>query len=207
MPVYIPGQFSFITFFLPHISGEEHPFTIASSPSRPAFLEFIVRTTGDWTCKLNNLRPGDKVVIHGPFGLFSHMGLPERKEIIMIAGGIGITPMLSMLRHMADHNDQRKITLIWSNKTQKHIVLPNEFQNLAAQLSGLRIIHILTRDREFTGEKGRLDRPKLKKLISDCSNLSAIFVCGPNQMMKEVRNSLISLGFSKRMIFMERFSL
>jgi predicted ferric reductase len=207
MPAYMPGQFSFITFLSSHISTEEHPFTIASSPTTASFLEFIVRTTGDWTGKLNHLRPGDKVVIHGPFGHFSHLRLSAKKEIIMIAGGIGITPMLSMLRYMADYDDQRKITLIWSNKTQKHIIRPQEIQNLEARLKGLRIFHVLTRDPEFSGEKGRLDRLKLKKLISDCSISSAIFLCGPNQMMKEVHNALVSLGFQKRMIFMERFSL
>jgi ferredoxin-NADP reductase len=125
----------------------------------------------------------------------------------MIAGGIGITPMLSMLRFMAGSNDQRKITLIWSNQARKHIIFPEEFQNLEAQLKGLRIFHVLTRDPEFSGEKGRLDRPKLKRLTSKCSRSSATFVCGPNRMMKEVHRCLVSMGFPRRMIFMERFSL
>ena len=207
MPAYVPGQFSFITIFSAHISKEEHPFTIASAPTRKDFLEFIVRTTGDWTGQLKNIQPGNRVLMNGPFGLFSYLQLPAKKEIIMIAGGIGITPLLSMLRYMADNNDQRKITLIWSNQTRKHIILPGEFQRLAAQLKRLRTFHVLTRDSEFSGEKGRLDRPKLKRLISDCSRSSAIFVCGPNGMMKEVHHSLVSLRFPKRMIFMERFSL
>ena len=207
MPAYVPGQFSFITVLSPPIAREEHPFTIASSPTESSFVEFIVRTTGDWTGQLNHLQPEDKVVMQGPFGHFSHLRLPAKNEIIMIAGGIGITPMLSMLRYMAHHNDPRKITLIWSNKTQKHIILPHEFQNLEVQLNGLRILHVLTRDPEFSGEKGRLDRPGLKRLISDCSHSAAIFVCGPDQMMKDVFNSLVSLGFPKRMIFMERFRL
>ena len=207
IPAYTPGQFCFITFLSSHISKEEHPFSIASSPTKTSFLEFIVRTTGDWTRNFNNLRPGDRIFMHGPFGLFSHLRFPTRKEIIMIAGGIGITPMLSMLRHMADHNDQRKITLIWSNKTQKHVILPREFQNLHVRLNGLRIFHVLTRDPEYTGEQGRLDEQKLKRLISDCNISSAIFVCGPDQMMKEVRNSLLSLGFPNHMILIEQFSL
>jgi predicted ferric reductase len=207
IPAYIAGQFGFITILAPHVSNEEHPFTIASSPTRPACLEFIIRTTGDWTRQLKNLQPQDRVLINGPFGLFSHLRLSEKKEIVMIAGGIGITPMLSMLRYMADHNDQRKITLIWSNRTQKHIFFPHEFQNLAAQLKSLRIVHVLTRAPEYTAEKGRLDRPRLKRILSACSLSSAIFVCGPDQMMKEVYNSLITIGFRRRMIFMERFSL
>jgi predicted ferric reductase len=207
MPVYLPGQFSFITIFSHHISREEHPFSIASTPTRPSHLEFIVRTTGDWTRELKSLEPGGRVLMNGPFGQFSHLRLPADKEIIMIAGGIGATPMLSMLRYMADRHDRRKITLIWSNQTHKHIIFPHELQKLAVQLIGLRIFHILTREPEDSGEKGRLDRAALKRLLSDCSNLSAIFICGPHQMMKEVHNHLISIGFSQRMIFMERFSL
>ena len=207
MPAYLPGQFSFITVFSPHISREEHPFTIASALNWPASFEFVVRTTGDWTGQLKNLRPGDRVLMHGPFGLFSYLQLPEEKEIIMIAGGIGVTPMLSMLRHMADRNDRRKITLIWSNQTRKHIIMQPEFRNLEAKLKGLRIFYILTRDPEYRGEKGRLDRLKLKRLISDCGNSSAVFVCGPDQMMKEICGFLSSLGYPRHMIFTERFSL
>ncbi len=207
MPAYLPGQFSFATFFAPHISREEHPFSIASTPTTPAVLEFIVRTTGDWTGQLKNIQPGDRVALNGPFGLFSHLRLSAKKEIIMIAGGIGITPLLSMLRYMADRNDQRKITLIWSNRSREHIVLPHEIQRLAAQIKALRIVHVMTRDDEYSGEKGRLDRSKLKKLISDCGLSPAVFICGPDQMMKEVKQSLVYLGFPKRMIFMERFSL
>ena len=146
-------------------------------------------------------------MLNGPFGLFSHLQLPAKKEIIMIAGGIGITPMLSMLRYMADCNDQREITLIWSNQTRKHIIFPDEFQSLEALLKGLRIFHVLTRDPEFRGETGRLDQPKLKRLLSDCSRSAIIFVCGPDEMMKEVHRCLVSLNFPRCMIFMERFSL
>lgn len=207
MPAYLPGQFSFITLTSTHVSSEEHPFTIASSPTGPAGLEFVVRTTGDWTGQLKNLQPQDRVCIDGPFGLFSHLLLSEQKEIIMIAGGIGVTPMLSMLRHMADHNDQRKITLIWSNQTANNIILPHEFESLAGPLKGLRIVHVLTRAPEYSGEQGHLDRPKLKRLLSNSSRSSAVFVCGPAQMMQDVYSRLVSLGFQRQMIFMERFSL
>ncbi len=207
IPAYLPGQFGFITPLSAHVSAEEHPFTIASSPTRPECLEFIVRTTGDWTAQLPNLQPQERVLVNGPFGQLSHLLLSEPKEIIMIAGGIGITPMLSMLRYMADHDDQRKITLIWSNQTPSHIILPPEFENLAGQLKGLRIVHVMTRALEYSGERGRLDRLKLKRLLADCSTAAAVFVCGPDQMMKDVYNCLVSLGFRRQMIFMERFSL
>ena len=207
LPVYLPGQFGFITPLSGDVSSEEHPFTIASSPTDPDALEFIVRTSGDWTAQLKHLQLQDRVLLDGPFGLFSHLGLAGQTEIIMIAGGIGITPMLSMLRYMADDDDQRKITLIWSNQTPEHIVLPRAFEKLTVRLKGLRIEHVMTRALEYTGEQGRLDRPRLKRLLSDCSRTAAVFVCGPDQMMKAVRHGLVSLGFERRMVFMERFSL
>jgi predicted ferric reductase len=207
LPAYLPGQFSFISFPSARVSNEEHPFSIASSPAQSDALEFIVRTTGDWTAQLNNLQPQDRIYLDGPYGLFSHLRLAEPQELILIAGGIGITPMLSMLRYMADRNDPRTITLLWSNQTPDHIVLPDVFENLAAELKGLRIVHVMTRAPEYNGEQGRLDGPKLKGLLADCSRSAAVLVCGPDQMMKAVRTSLVSLGFQRQLIFMERFSL
>lgn len=207
IPTYLPGQFGFITLSSTHVSSEEHPFTIASSPRESDGFEIVVRTTGDWTAQLDKLQPQDRILFDGPFGLFSHLRVTEQKELIMIAGGIGITPMLSMLRYMAQQDDRRKMTLIWSNQTPDHIVLPDAFKNLAAQLKGLRIVHVMTRANQYSGEQGRLDRPKLKRLLSDCSRSAAVFICGPDQMMKDIHTELVSLGFKRRMIFMERFSL
>jgi len=207
LPAYLPGQFGFFSFSCEAVASEEHPFTIASSPTEADGLEILVRTSGDWTAQLKHLQPQDRVLLDGPYGLFSHLRFADQKEIIMIAGGIGITPLLSMLRYMADYDDPRKITLIWSNQTPDHIVLSHAFENLTEQLKGLRIVHVLTRAHEYSGEKGRLDRPRLKRLLADCSTAAAVFVCGPDQMMKAVRSFLVSLGFERRMIFMERFSL
>jgi predicted ferric reductase len=207
LPGYLPGQFGFITVSSDRVSSEEHPFTIASSPAEPKALEFIVRTTGDWTAQLPNLRPQDGVLFDGPYGLFGHLPISKQTEIIMIAGGIGITPMLSMLRYMAESDNQRKITLLWSNQTPDHIVLPDAFEKLAAQLKGLHIVHVMTRASGYSGERGRLDRSKLKRFLSGCSRSAAVMICGPDHMMQDVRLHLVSLGFQRRMIFMERFIL
>ena len=203
----MPGQFGFITPMSSHVPREEHPFTIASSPTQPKALEFIVRTTGDWTAQLKNLQPKESVLIDGPFGLFSHLQVTGQQEIIMIAGGIGITPMLSMLRYMADVHDERKITLLWSNQTPHRLVYPNEIQEINAQLKGLRVVHLITRTPKYKSDIGRLDSMRLNSLLTDCSRTSAVFVCGPYKMMTAVHAGLVSLGFQRRMIFMEQFRL
>ena len=204
---YIPGQFAFISFTSPHVSKEEHPFTISSTPSRGPNLQFTIRSFGDWTNTMSRLRREDKAFVGGPFGDFGHLRLPESREFIMVAGGIGITPMLSMLRFMADVNDDRKITLIWSNRTRKHMVYPDEFSELEERLAGLSIIHVLTREPRYDGEKGRLDEAKFERLLSGCSKQSTVFTCGPPDMMKDTYWALRRIGFPRRFICMERFSL
>jgi ferredoxin-NADP reductase len=166
-----------------------------------------VRTTGDWTAQLKKLQPKESVLIDGPFGLFSHLQVADQQEIIMIAGGIGITPMLSMLRYMADVNDGRKVTLLWSNQTPQRLVYPDEFQKLKEQLKGLRVVHLITRAPKYKGDTGPLDSTRLNSLLADCSRSSAVFICGPDKMMTAIHAGLVSLGFQRQMIFMERFRL
>ena len=198
-----PGQFAFITINSKNISGEEHPFTIAASPTGHPDLEFVIRTSGDWTKKIGHVTPGDKISIDGPYGLFTHLRCPEAPEIVMIAGGIGITPMLAMLRFMADTFDERKITLVWSNRTTEHIILPDEFADLEYRLPGLRIIQLLT----DTPESKQLDQAGLQEILANTSRNAPVFLCGPPQMMRDIKNALATLGFPKKMIFTERFSL
>jgi predicted ferric reductase len=204
---YIPGQFAFLTFISEHIADEEHPYTISSTPTRPSSLQFNIRCSGDWTRHIGRLRIGDKARIDGPYGRFSHLSLTGQGDLVMIAGGIGITPMLSMLRYMADVNDPRRISLIWSNRAKEDVILPDEFRDFEQRLKGLEMTQIFTREPGETGKKGRLDRNRLQKLLSGCSKESRFFLCGPPKMMQAVHRALIQLGFPSHAIHMEQFRL
>ena len=204
---YIPGQFAFITLVSENLPTEEHPFTISSSPSRPDALQFVIRSQGDWTLNIHRLKAGDPVFIDGPYGRFSHRVCPGNDPMIMIAGGIGITPMLSMLRYMADRDDQRQILLIWSNKAKEYIVFPEEFKHLECVLQGLKINHVITRGRSGGHEKGRLDKTKLESLLEGFSRKSIVFICGPFKMMKEISRNLKKIGFSSGRVYKEEFGL
>ena len=204
---YIPGQFAFVTIKSKNVSSEEHPFTISSTPSRPGSLQFSIRCSGDWTSLIGHLKPGDTFFIDGPYGHFSYLFRSNATEYIMIAGGIGITPMLSMLRHMADNGETRRVTLIWSNRTREDIVFADEFEELEHRLQGLRIIHVFTRQAGSLGTIGRLNQNMLDKLLSGCSRKIPVFVCGPPLMMDEVRRGLVRIGYSHGLILTEEFSL
>lgn len=204
---YRPGQFAFLSFKSTRIPGEEHPFTISSTPTRPLMLEFTIRASGDWTKKIKDLLKMDRAYVHGPFGLYGHLDINTINEMVMIAGGIGITPMLSILRYLFDTMDRRRILLIWSNRTQKQVVYPYEFQELENTLPGLEIIHVLTRETGYEGETGRLEKETLKRLLAGQSRDSVVLVCGPPQMMVAVKDALLDLGFPRGSVYTERFEI
>lgn len=202
---YMPGQFAILSFNSAHISQEPHPFTVSSSPTRTESIEFTIRTSGDWTRKLDGLEIGDRAMVQGPFGRFSHLAIAPRRTIVMIAGGIGITPMLSMLRYMSDTGDHRQTTLIWSNQTPDHLFSGRELDALSDQLTDFRWIPIFTREKGKIGHFGRLDKQKLESMLQPHGRDAAIFLCGPPAMIQQVRKDLTRLGFPKRSIHFEAF--
>ena len=204
---YLPGQFAFVSLQSGALSSEEHPFTISSSPTRRKSLQFFIHCSGDWTNGISRLKRGDTAAIDGPYGHFSHLLHGHGKELIMVAGGIGITPMLSMLRYLADVRDCRLITLVWSNRTEADRVVVAEFEELASQLKGLRIFYLYTRARGGTNGSTRLNREKLQELLNGCHREAAVFICGPPSMMQDVRRMLLQIGFRRRLVFSEKFSL
>lgn len=207
VPDYFPGQFAFLKFISKHISAEEHPFTISSTPTRPLNLQFTIRCSGDWTGGISRLRSGDRAVIEGPYGLFSHLARPWYREWIMIAGGIGITPMLSMLRYMTDQNEKRPVTLIWSNRTSEDVVYLPEFEAFQKSLIAFRLFHVFTRDPDARLKRNRLEKSSLERMLRNCSRQSGIFLCGPPKMMHDIRHALIELGFPRSAIHTENFRL
>ena len=204
---YLPGQFVFVAFRSAQVSGEPHAFTLSSSPSRTETLQFTIRACGDWTGTLTRLTIGDQAMIQGPYGRFSHLFAQPDRELVLIAGGIGITPMLSMLRFMSDRRDDRSITLVWSNHSRADMVYADELGELERKLTGLRRVPIFTKSADSTEPRGRLNRASLERILGHCGRNAPIFLCGPPLMMRQVKSALIGLGFSSRCIFTEAFDL
>lgn len=206
---YAPGQFAFVTFRSDALPRERHPWTISSTPTRPESIIFTIKRSGDFTASIARMKSGDRAMVDGPYGLFSypaHIRDPK-EELVMVAGGVGVTPMLSMLRYMADRGETRKVTLVWSNRTEADILCRDEFETLTAKLPEFSIHHVLTRERNFQGRTGRLDASILQELLSGCNREAAVFVCGPPTMMDAVYKALKQIGFSARHIHTEKFSL
>lgn len=202
---YAPGQFAFIS---PagslDVAKEFHPFTIASSPVQGKYLRFLIKHSGDWTQTIRRFEPGDVMRVEGPYGLFSWNPLETGDECIMIAGGIGITPMLSMLNALADARVPTAITLIWSNRRQEDFFCEEEIAALRQQMPQLTTHWVLT---SLPQGEGRLNQERLAPLLASCHRTIPVYLCGPRAMMKSIRAILLDLGFASSRIYWERFSL
>ena len=202
---YLPGQFGFLTPYSEQLSRETHPFTISSAPVRPDRLTFTIKASGDWTAGVRHLQPGDGITLEGPFGRFSHLFCRSDQPLVLIAAGIGITPMLSMLRYMRATGDERRVWLLWSNRTRQDLVCKAELIRLARELTGLTVVHTFTGEKNAGHAHGRFDRQTLATLLKAADRRAAVFICGPPRMMAQAARHVRALGFRRSAIHTEPF--
>ncbi len=200
---YFPGQFAYLSIGSGH-QAEPHPFTIASSPTDHTSLQFMIKSSGDWTGKVRSFRVGEIVSVDGPYGLFSYLARTRSQDILLIAGGIGITPLLSMLRFMSVNPVREHVTLIWCLSHSGDMFLGDELENLQKMIPNLAVHHVYTRAKH--GSR-RLDMDKIASLTSGCGRDARIFLCGPGPMMVRAMEDCLALGFVRKNIHYERFSL
>ena len=206
---YMPGQFHFLTFF--RASGlpvEEHHWTISSSPAHKDFISSTIKAVGDFTATINRTKKGDTAAVHGPFGRYSYVLHPDERELVFLAGGIGITPLMAMLRHMRDVGDDRFVTLLYANKKEEGIVFHRELNEIAAgKKPNLTLVYILSRPHEnWTGETGHLDKEQIVKYCGRNPGEKTFYLCGPVKMAEGLISTLRGMGVSERRIRREIFS-
>ena len=205
---YKPGQFALITVVNGRVEKESHPFTIAASPTRPDSVSFSIKASGDFTSKLEQVAVGDEVRIDAPYGIFSHVNFPQEQELVFIAGGIGVTPLLSMLLYLRDRDPQRKVTLLWGARTEEDLIRRNELDEIAQTMPHFQWVPVLSHQPDWPGEKGFFDLEKLQRLALDGRDLQAtgFYTCGPRIMMDLVAGTLGAQGVPKERIHFEKFA-
>lgn len=210
-PSFEPGQFHFVTLYRGdrRYDGEEHHFTISSSPAQGPTRTSTIKHSGDFTATIGATRPGDRAVIQGPYGRFSYTLCAPDERYLFIAGGIGITPLMSMLRHMRDTGLDAEVLLIYGNRTEDDVVFREELEQIAAgEAPRLRVVHVLSEETAgWEGETGYIDRDLLARVVGEDLSGHSIFLCGPDAMMNALTPQLIAMGARPERLYTERFWL
>lgn len=195
---YEAGQFAHLTFLQKDL-WFTHPFSF-STATNPSHIRFSIKASGDFTKKVDQLKTGTKVIIDGPLGAFTS-NQAKTNKLLLIAGGIGITPIRSIIEEQTKNN--KDIILLYANKTQQDIAFKQELENFSIN----KVVNVLSEETSLPGsefELGRIDEEKIKRLVPDYKERDA-YICGPEPMMKAIVSSLISLGVPKKQIHFERF--
>jgi predicted ferric reductase len=200
---YDPGQFAFIRFFSPDLSSEEHHFTLSSAPGEEN-ISISVKELGDYTSTLGKLAVGAKATIQGPYGVFSNRGYSG--PTVFIAGGIGITPVMSMIRNLVKTNPAKPTTLIYANKNLADIAFHQELNEITEKNSWLKVVHVLSDEEHPDFYHGYISKEILEKEVPEL-NQATIFLVGPPPMMAAVEKVLVELNVNKDNVFTERFAL
>lgn len=189
------GQFVFAKF--PELGNEAHPFSLASGPEEK-YLRLVVKILGDYTWKIGALHEGSPVDLWGPYGKFGEAAFGD-KPLIWIAGGIGVTPFLSLLTAEVQNKQTRQIDFFYCVGDEEEAVFDQEIKLLSAKAPNI-IYHQYP-----SNVCGRLSAPVLEKLCGDLRQ-KKIMLCGPIGMMNSLATQLKAVGVKNRDIIFEDFN-
>lgn len=203
---YQAGQFVWLNICRNAGSLNENPFSISSAPASGNKLQFVIKELGDFTRTLGQIVPGTQAYVDGPHGNLVISGRTE-PGIALIAGGVGIAPLLGILRQLHLDNDMRPTALIYGNRVEAQIVYRDELDMLA-RAHGTKIVHALYEPpADWTGHIGMCDAELIRRVFDRPEMRQWLFVlCGPPQMMQVAEATLIDMGVPARQILSERFS-
>lgn len=188
---------------------KRRPYSIAGAPEDARSLGYIELLIGvDAAGQAGDylpLEPGTRIEVEGPTGNFTFPEAPSEHSVIFVAGGTGIAPLRSMLRHaIADVRSGIHVGLLYSARTPEEFAFEDEFRALAAA-GRIDFRQTITRetDRHWTGQRGRIDGRILSGLVRDRNSLC--FVCGPAAMVDDVPRLLSDVGVPKEKIRIEEW--
>ncbi len=203
---YLAGQFLTLNLM---INGKQvnRSYTLSSSPSRADTLSITVKKIlgGEVSNFLHQtMQPGETVMAQAPAGIFHH-NLITQEQVLLLSAGSGITPMLSILKYLADNQINKKITFLHSAHTQSDLIAKQEIQLLAKQQKNTQVIYTLTKESppDWRGYQGRITQEMLANVpnLTECS----ILVCGPAEFMTTAKALLLSLGVDEANYHQESF--
>lgn len=203
-----PGQYVFVNLpqlLYPDERGARRQFSINNSPNESNILTITTRLSDSGFKKtLKELAVGSSVELGPVAGVFI---LPEdtSQPLVLIAGGIGITPYMSMLAYIGETKKPYKVTLVYSNRNQSSTAFLNEVQEFAKNLPDFKLILTMTEDNGWTGERRKIDAGFIKEFFPNV-NENLYMVVGPPGMVDAIRRVLSEVGVKEESIKFENFT-
>lgn len=203
-PGYSAGQFVWMTEGKRRFPLFDHPFSITDSPARPG-LSLIIKEAGDFTGAIGSLAPGTPIGIDGPYGEFTldqHSG----DAVVLLAGGVGIAPVMGILRDLVARRDPRPIRLAYAAGVPANFVCLSEIEAAQQELD-LKVMLISEEDAVgWSGLVGRLSPDRLRDLVDGLDPQRTVaLICGPGPMVTAISDGLLDLGFPMNKVVYERF--
>jgi predicted ferric reductase len=202
-----PGQFAWLTLRHSPFAFREHPFSFSGSAGRAPELEFTIRELGDFTRTIGDVRPGERAYVDGPYGSFTVDRYPTAPGFVLVAGGVGIAPLVCMLRTLADRGDRRLLRLVYANDRWEDVLFREELEALKARLD-LEVEHVLAEPPPgWTGATGYVTADVLRRVVTVDPRSLVYFLCGPRPMSDTVQRALHGMGVPLHRIHFELFDM
>ncbi len=204
---FAPGQFVWISLGRTPLRASEHPFSISGSAERAPELQLTVKELGDFTDRMGETQVGTLAYVDGPHGIFSVDRHPEAPGFLFVVGGVGIAPIVGMLRTLADRDDRRPLCVIYGTRCWEETPLREELARLSRALH-LRTVHVLEEPHE--GWDGAVGRPGPEQIMSGKQSLPegfVTFLCGPTGLTEMAERTLVGSGVPLRRIHTELFDM
>lgn len=213
---YEPGQYLNVAL---DIDGRRVPrsYTIASSPSLGGHVEITVKREPEGTASRflhDRVVEGTRLKITAPAGKFVFTGetvIGDARisvpRVVLVAGGVGVTPIMSILRYLADRSWKGRATFVYVARTERDLIFRAEIEALAKRLPGLEATLTLTREPDgssWSGARGRLTKSLLAPIAADLVR-SDVFVCGPDEMMTHAKQLFVEMGLPPERFHQEAF--
>jgi predicted ferric reductase len=184
-----------------------NPFSISGSAHRKDELRFSIKALGDFTKTIGDLKGGERVYVDGPYGSFSINHPATRKGLVLLAGGIGAAPVMSILHTLADQKDKRPIYFFFGNYSRKTTPFLQDLADFEKKLN-LHVTYVYeSPEKGVRGEKGFITKELLiEKLPVERQSLF-YFICGPLGMIHAMENILSDLHIPDKQVSVEKYEM
>lgn len=188
----------------------QRSYSIASEPERDGEVDITVERIddGEVSSYLHDVViKGDRVEVRGPIGGYFVWEATMNDPLLLIAGGSGVVPLMSMLRHRASAGAKNLTALLYSSRNFDDVIYYDELDKLGKSSGGPQIFHTLTRSQPagWKGYARRIDDAMLKEVAAPLGKSVQVFICGPTLMVESAANALVKLGIDSNQIRTERF--